>query len=185
MTKTTRLLLTIFLVAFGSLMCLVGTGTSTEKIAEDEGSQVLERFLGNWETETQIRHTGPPVRQFNTAGKAVCNTTLGGTFYEFRSESVPPGESDLQVMTYDKSAQVYRQWVFSSDGYTHTADGTWNAETSTLLWKGKSGEASFVIEDHWLSPDRLEWTLRRTDARGNVLQTISGTGTRLSGRLSK
>jgi hypothetical protein len=126
------------------------------ELKPDDAMAALERFLGSWRTKTQIQHIGPPSREFNTLGKAVCQATLGGKFFEFRSESVPPGESDLQVMTYDKAAKVFRQWVFSSDGYTHTADGTWNAETSTLRWTGKSADATFVIEDHWVSADRLE-----------------------------
>jgi len=65
--------------------------------------------------------------------------------------------------------------VFDSDGYRHEAEGRWNPASSTLRWTGKSAESSFVIEDRWISPNRLEWTLVRTDAGGRRLQTIEGT----------
>lgn len=139
---------------------------------------VLEKFVGQWQTETQLTRTGPPVTTFNTKGRATCERTLGGRYFEFRAETVPPGQSDLQVMTFDAEAGVYRQWVFSSDGYQHEATGTWNPATSTLRWTGKSANTSFVIDDHWVSADRLEWILTRADATGRVVQTITGTVSR-------
>ena len=50
-----------------------------------------------------------------------------------------------------------------------------DAATSTLEWRGKSGDTEFVILDHSVSADRLEWTLRRTKADGTLVQTIAGT----------
>lgn len=143
--------------------------------AASDPAAVLARFLGDWKTHTHIRRVGPPLREFDTAGRATCHQTLGGRYYEFRSESIPSGESDLQIMTYDEDAKLYRQWVFDSDGYTHEADGTWDAATSTLRWTGKSADSTFIILDRWKSPGRLEWTLERKDAAGKSLQTISGT----------
>ena len=81
-------------------------------------------------------------------------------------------------MTYDEAAGVYRQWVFSSDGYRHEATGEWDVKTSTMTWKGKTNDSEFVIEDHWASADRLEWNLVRKDAAGKVVQTITGTVSR-------
>ena len=141
--------------------------------------EVLKKFSGTWETRTRICHEGLPRREFNTRGKATCRQTLGGRYFEFRSRSIPAGQADLQVMTFDVQAGVYRQWVFDSDGYFHQAEGQWDPATSTLRWQGKTADTSFVIEDHWISADRLEWTLLRTDAEGRKLQTIAGTLTRL------
>ncbi len=150
--------------------------------APAEALAVLQKFVGQWQTETHIRRPGPPATTFDTKGRATCQQTLAGRYFEFRAETVPPGQSDLQVMTFDVEAGVYRQWVFSSDGYRHEATGTWNAATNTLRWTGKSGETSFVILDHWASPDRLEWTLTRTDPAGKVVQTITGVVSRAAER---
>lgn len=136
---------------------------------------VLSRFLGVWETQTRIRHEGPPPRELRTHGRAICQQTLEGRYFEFRTQSIPPGQADLQVMTYDRETRVYRQWLFDSDGYYHEAEGQWDPASSTLQWKGKTADTSFVIEDRWISPDRLEWTLVRTDAQGRKLQAIEGT----------
>jgi hypothetical protein len=162
-------------IAIGLLVVLVVLAAKAERYEPAGAQVVLERFLGEWTTHTQIRHFGPPAREFNTRGKAVCQQTLEGRFFEFRSQSVPPGESDLQIMTCDEKTGQYRQWVFASDGYSHEADGTWDPSTSTLRWTGKNAESSFVIEDRWITSDRLDWTLERTDAAGKQIQTINGT----------
>lgn len=99
---------------------------------------------------------------------------LGGRYYEFRTETIPPGDSELQVMTYDEEQKLYRQWVFSSDGYHHEATGTWNPATSTLRWTGKSGDNTFVIDDRFVGPGKLAWTLTRTNPKGQLVQTITG-----------
>jgi hypothetical protein len=140
-----------------------------------EARAVLERFAGEWTTRTRIRQVSPTAREINTQGKATCRATLEGRYFEFRSETVPPGDSELQIMTFDPAAKVYRQWVFASDGYRHEAEGRWDAATTTMRWSGKTADARFVIDDHWVSPDRLQWTLKRTDSQGNLLQTIDGT----------
>jgi hypothetical protein len=139
-----------------------------------EPRAVLDRFLGRWETAATIRKLGDAPREIRTQGEGVCTATLGGRYYEFRTETIPPSDSELQVMTYDAEAKLYRQWVFSSDGYSHTADGIWNAATSTLRWTGKSGTQTFVIDDHFLAPGQLDWMLERKDAAGSVVQTITG-----------
>lgn len=139
---------------------------------------VLQRFAGEWETETLLRRPGPPVREVATKGKATCRATLGGRYLEFRAETIPTGDADFQVMTFDEPTGVYRQWVFSSDGYRHEATGAWNAKTNTMTWQGKTDGGEFVIEDRWASPDRLQWNLVRKDANGKVVQTIAGTVSR-------
>lgn len=139
------------------------------------GLDVLNQFLGVWKTETKIRNEGPPLREIESKGRATCQQTLEGRYFEFRTQSIiPPGSAVLQIMTYDEEKDVYRQWVFDSDGYHHQADGRWDAASSTLKWEGTAEETSFVIDDHWVSPDRLEWTLIRKDKKGRRLQTIEG-----------
>jgi hypothetical protein len=155
----------------------VGAPNDLARIPAD-ALAVLQKFVGDWQTETHLTRPGAapekPAPTIDTRGTATCQPTLGGRYFEFRAETLPPGQADLQVMTFDTEAGVYRQWVFSSDGYRHEATGTWNAATNTLRWTGKSGDTSFVILDHWVSADRLEWTLTRSDAEGKVVQTITG-----------
>jgi hypothetical protein len=139
---------------------------------------VLERFVGDWETETFIRYPGPPARESRTLGRGSGRRMLQGRYVEFRTASVPPGQSDLQIMTYDVGRGRFRQWVFDADGYRHEAEGEWDPATSTLTWRGQIDGAVFVIADRWVSPDRLEWTLTRTAADGRRVQAIHGALTR-------
>jgi hypothetical protein len=154
-------------------VALVTPGTLES--ADSPSDAVLTRFLGVWKTEARIRNYGPPLREVRTSGQAVCRRTLEGRYVEFRTSSIdPPGQAELQVMTYSPEAGLYHQWVFDSDGYRHEATGRWNSATSTLRWEGKVDGATFVIDDHWVSRDRLEWTLTRTAADGRLIQSIEG-----------
>ena len=142
---------------------------------------VLSRFLGEWETTVHIDRQGTAVATERT-GRATCRTTLAGRYFEFRSESTPPGQSDLQIMTYDVATGRYWQWLFDSDGYRHQAEGRWEPASSTLSWKGERDGTAFVIEDRWVTPDRLEWTLTRTAPDGQKRQAIKGVLVRINAR---
>ncbi len=139
---------------------------------------VLDRFLGTWTTEANIHRLLPTKHAVTTRGRGECITTLGGRYYEFRTDTPDignePGDSELQVMTYDAEQKLFRQWVFSSDGYQHEATGTWNPVTSTLRWTGTSGANTFVIDDRFDGSKTLTWTLTRTNPAGQTVQTITG-----------
>ena len=136
---------------------------------------VLAKFVGSWKTEARIRTYGPPPRDVNVSGTGEAQPTLGGQYVEFRTRSIVPADTyELQVMTYDAENRVYLQWVFDSDGYRHETRGKWNPATSILRWEGEAHGAKLVIDDHWVSPDRLEWSLTRTARDGRLLQRIDG-----------
>lgn len=169
-----------------ALLVLVGLAMSPARAEPvdwpPEARAVLSRFVGEWDTQTTIRNEGPPLREFHTRSHAVCRTTLEGRYFEFRTSSIPPGQGDLQVMTYDVKTARYLQWVFDSDGYHHEAEGRWHTATSTLTWEGHADGSDFVIEDHWTARNRLEWTMNRTAADGRQLQRIKGVLTRSKAR---
>jgi hypothetical protein len=157
------------------LLVIVLAIPGTLEPADTPPEAVLSRFLGVWKTEALIRHHGPPVRELRTSGRAAGRLILEDRYVEFRTSSIdPPGLAELQLMTYDPEARLYRQWVSDSDGYRHEALGRWHPATSTLRWEGQVDGATFVIDDRWISRDRLEWTLTRTSADGRLLQTIEG-----------
>jgi hypothetical protein len=145
-----------------------------------EAVEVLSRFLGEWKTTTRIDQQDTAAVE--KTGRATCRTTLGDRYFEFRSESTPAGQSELQIMTYDAGSSRYRQWVFDSDGYYHQADGRWESGSSTLRWTGERGGTAFVIEDRWITPDRLEWTLTRTDPDGRPRAAVAGALVRIKPR---
>ncbi|MEW6278555.1 MAG: DUF1579 family protein [Candidatus Eremiobacterota bacterium] len=155
-------------------LCLLTSPLAAQDRLPAENRAVLDRFVGQWTTEVRIRFLGQSPREFAGRGQAHAEWTLEGRFVEFRGSTLPPGESDLQVMTCDVETGRYRQWLFDSSGYVHEAWGTWDASSSTLTWRG----SDFVIQDRFVTPDRLEWSLVRTAPDGSVLQRIEGVVTR-------
>ena len=157
------------------IVALAFLGPGTLQSEERPPDVVLDRFVGRWTTEAVITNFGQRVREVRTRGHAIGRRGLDGGRVEFRTSSVdPPGMEEVQVMTYDAEAGLYRQWVSDSDGYRHEARGRWDPATSTLTWEGQAEGTVFVIADSWVSPHRLEWTLTRTSANGELRQTIRG-----------
>jgi hypothetical protein len=143
-----------------------------EAALPQEAVRVLQRFVGTWTTDTTItRHD--PQATLRSRGRAEACWTMEGRFVEFRSHTIPPGSSDLQVMTYDAESGRFVQWLFDSSGYVHQAYGRWLPDTSTLIWHGEVAGAAFVIHDRFEATD-LMWALVRKDGRGRLLQTIEG-----------
>jgi hypothetical protein len=99
---------------------------------------------------------------------------LGGCFVVFPTESVPPGQVEIQIMTYDEDTAAYRQWVLDSVGYTHHTVGEWDPASATLLWSGANTAEPFVIDDRWAPARRPEWRLRQTTATGELVEPIAG-----------
>ena len=141
---------------------------------------VLDLFLGRWTTHVVIEKNG---RRFEANGTAEGHPTLEGTFVEFRGHSLPPGESDLQLMTRLEDGSYY-QWLFDSSGYRHEATGTWDPETRVLRWEGTLLDERFVIYDRFVGDDRLEWTLVHKDQDGTTVRKIEGVLVKESGNSS-
>jgi hypothetical protein len=111
--------------------------------------EVLGYFVGRWDITVELR-------EGTRRGQAECVWTMDDTYVEFRS--LADGESDLQIMTW--SDGEFLMWYFDSSGYRHEATGSWDPATRVLTWKGPNG---LLIEDHWVSPERLEWTMLRSN----------------------
>jgi uncharacterized protein DUF1579 len=157
------------------MLSLAVAGAGCRTFEASDSADALDRFVGRWTTQAVIRIHAPTVREVRTVGRAVGHRTLEGRYVEFRTATVEPaGTAELQIMTYDTPIGTYVQWVFDSDGYRHELRGRWDPAASTLRWEGDVDGARLVIDDRWVSRDRLEWTLTRTAADGRLLQTIQG-----------
>lgn len=127
-------------------------------LLQSPAREVLNRFVGDWNVSVEIVR---PDRTIESRGRAHGEWTLEGSYVEFRSWTIPAGDSDLQVMTYDRDTGRFQQFLFDSSGYRHQAEGVWDDRSSTLVWTGRG----LRIEDRFRGPDRLEWTAVRPNAR--------------------
>jgi hypothetical protein len=164
--------------AFG--ICVAATALAAEGTSPPpEPGAVLGRFIGQWETQAWLQGRSGPDSAVELQARGEGRWIVGGRFVEFRTENVPPGQVEIQIMTYDEDMAAYRQWVFDSDGYTHESVGEWEPATATLYWRGQNTARSFVIDDRFVTPRRLEWSLRLTTETGEVLVPISGVRTKI------
>lgn len=98
--------------------------------------EVLESFvLGRWTTSATQRKFKPPEESKLTTALE-CAAILRGWFLEGR-ETAPPGEQeDYWLTTFDPDAKKYRFWSFASSGQSALTEGTYDAGSKTMLWKG-------------------------------------------------
>ncbi len=164
--------------AIGVCIAVAAAADEQSSLPADAGA-VLGLFVGQWEFEVRIRARDPSVPVLEARGRGEGRWILDGRFVEFRTQTVPPGQLEIQIMTYDVEAGVYRQWVFDAQGYTHEAEGEWDPETTTLIWSGQNAAGPFVIDDRWVTPRRLEWRLLLSTPDGELVEPIAGVVTKV------
>jgi hypothetical protein len=170
LTVTTRACLAATIAIFFAAAAAANDQTSLPSGA----SGVLGLFVGQWEFEVRILPQNPSDSAIEARGHGEGRWILDGRFVEFRTRSVPPGQLEIRIMTYDVETHDYRQWLFDARGYTHEAVGEWDPETKTLIWSGENTAGPFIINDRWVTPHRLEWRLRLFGPDGESVEPISG-----------
>ena len=113
---------------------------------------VLDRFLGRWETAATIRRLGYCRPRFARKGRASASRRSKAAITSSAPPRIPASDSELQVMTYDAEAKVYRQWVFSSDGYRTRPRARGIRPPPRFAGPADPARNTFVIDDHFVGP---------------------------------
>lgn len=134
--------------------------------------QVLDRFVGNWETVVTNKATGDKVT--STQSRKWSNA---GTFVLSEDQDVATKRESHFLVTYDPKSKQYRA-CFINDEFTTPLVGTWDETAQTMTWKSTdipfqhSGVNRLIDKDHW------EWTMTITNPEGKVVLELSAKQTR-------
>jgi hypothetical protein len=144
---------------------------------------VLRRFVGRWRTHVVIKPANIAPRELRVDGTGTGLVTLGGRYMEYRAVTdAAPGratEEDLQINTWDAAANVYRHWIFDSEGNRFERTGTLDKTRQVLTWTANELGGTVVIRDRFVDANRIEWDLVRRDSTGLVTMRIDAWMTRL------
>jgi len=141
--------------------------------------KVLDRFVGNWDSETTVRLSEGKPRDSKLKGTISVEWTLGSRFVQWKGSSIPAGFEDLQLLTFDAGKKTYRHWYFSSEGIGDDSTGTWDEETRTMTWKGDLRDGSSLLNVvRFTDKDTQEWKLVVKDKAGKALTEMHGKLTR-------
>ena len=136
----------------------------------------LDNFAGSWKIEIDE----------NMSGSAEANWVLGGRYLEYKTRLVDSqGRTTIELRhlyTYDKSANIYRAWIFSSsDDFTAQGEAEWDDARKTLTshLRGSNSQSMKIVAD--FSESNLEkWTIQVIDANGVKQGEIAGTNRRIA-----
>lgn len=138
--------------------------------------KVLERLVGTWKSENVLKTALATPTTSPNVGK---NTLiLGGHFIENKNYNNEGVLLNINIFSYDAKAQVYRQWLFMSDGNTLESTGTWDADTRTLTFTKEQGGNKGVFSMRFVDDDTVHTNIIWKDAAGKVTFDFEGKATR-------
>lgn len=169
-----RVLLRI-LFAAASVVC----GTAPARAAEEGAPkppelQVLERLVGEWNSESVSRVAEWTPVEARTTGVLTREWMLNGFFVQERA--MQSDTDALVIFTYDSSKRSYRYWQFNGKGHAFETSGQWDEASKTLnctadLDNGLTNTSSIQFIDN----DTHTWKAIVRDRQGKVYFDGEGT----------
>lgn len=138
--------------------------------------KILNRFLGNWDTEVVSKPAEWSPKEFTSKGVSSFEWMLDGRFMKNSSKAVAPEKAEsFQLMTYNPVAKKYFMWFFDSSGTVSEAEGTWDAENATLTWTSQPDEnLTAVNRIRFTDKDSIAWTMLIRDKNNKIYLDLRG-----------
>lgn len=168
-----RLILAILMSVTVCVMAsMSGTVSSQEPAKRSAELQVLDHFIGDWETEIAVKGTNEKSTSFQSR-----KWSREGTFVLSEERDLSTKKESHFAITYDSQGKHYRA-CFINENATVPLLGTWDAQSRTMHWK--SSDVSFKHEgaNHFIDADHAEWTMTVTSPDGKVVLELSAKQTR-------
>ncbi|HYP69118.1 MAG TPA: hypothetical protein VEP67_12825 [Thiobacillaceae bacterium] len=128
---------------------------------------VFGRFVGRW--DIQAKTTQP--QRSKMAYSETYEWTLDGKFIQGRTGRKADGSYDIAYGTYDKKADGYPFWIFSSSGsYTYLAPAKWYSGKQMMEWENpKDWDVAYHSRCYFPDADNRACNLIIKDWKGKVL----------------
>jgi hypothetical protein len=155
------------------LAALAAASAPPSSIADDAPKrsaelQVLERFIGDWQTEIIVKPTG---EKFNTTESR--KWSREGQFVLSEDLNLSTKKEAHFLLTYDPSAKVYRA-CYIDEGNAQIFLGTWDKDNETMKWTSPDGASSKHTGTYrFIDKDHVEWSMVVTGPDGKVLVELS------------
>ena len=130
--------------------------------------QVLDGFIGSWETVVTIKTTG---EKFNTTQNR--KWSKEGKFVLSEDLNLSSKKEAHFLMTYDPNAKVYRS-CYIEEGNAVILLGTWNKDTQTMKWNSTDAAGSkHAGITRFIDKDHVEFSMVMMDPDGKVVFEVS------------
>jgi hypothetical protein len=156
------------------LAVLVTAGVPAPLSADDAPKrsaelQVLDRFIGEWETVVTNKTTG---QTFNTVESRRWSRL--GEFVLSEDQNLSTKKEAHFLITYDPNAKVYRACFIEEAGAALLL-GTWDNKAQMMKWTSPPEvSAKFTGTHRIIDKDHTEWSMKVTGSDGKVFVELSG-----------
>lgn len=131
--------------------------------------QVLERFVGDWETVVTNKVTG---QKFNTIESRRWSRL--GEFLLSEDQNLATKKEAHFLITYDPNAKVFRA-SFIEEASAALFLGTWDDKAQTMRWTSPPEvTVKFTGTHRIIDKDHTEWSMTVTGPDGTVFAALSG-----------
>lgn len=134
--------------------------------------QVLDRYIGEWETTITIAATGDTAKSTQSR-----KWSREGKFVLSEDQDVETKRESHFLMTYDAKSKHYRA-CFINDEFTVPMVGTWDEKAQTMKWKSENIAFKHEGVNRYIDKDHFEWTMSVTNPEGQVVLELSAKQTR-------
>jgi hypothetical protein len=164
-----RIAITLAVLTVVAIRC-VNAGDPTNRSVE---LQVLDRFIGSWESVFTIKATG---EKFNTIENR--RWSKEGKFVLSEDLNLSSKKEAHFLMTYDPNAKAYRA-CFIEEGNAVVLLGTWDKDAQVMKWAGPDGAgAKHTGATRFIDKDHVELSMLVVGPDGKVLVELSAKQTR-------
>lgn len=134
--------------------------------------QVLERYIGDWETVVTVKGTGEKLASVQSR-----TWSKEGKFVLSEERELSTKRESQFLVTYDSKGAQYRA-CFINDEFTVPLLGKWVEKSQTMTWKSSDIAFKHDIIQRFIDKDNVEWSMTVTNPEGKVVLDISAKQTR-------
>jgi hypothetical protein len=161
-----------FVVAVLMTASLPGSVAAEDTPKRSAELQVLDRYLGEWETTITNKATGEKINTIQSR-----KWSREGKFILSEDQDVGTKRESHFLMTYDAKSKQYRA-CFINDEFTVPLLGTWDEKARVMTWKSSDVAFKHAAVHRFLDKDTVEWTMTVTSPEGKVVLELSAKQTR-------
>jgi hypothetical protein len=131
--------------------------------------QVLDRFIGEWETVVTNKTTG---QKFNTIESRKWSRL--GEFILSEDQNLSTKKEAHFLITYDPNGKVYRA-CFIEEASAALLLGTWDNKAQTMNWTSPPEVSTKFSGTHRIiDKDHTDWSMKVAGPDGTVFVELSG-----------
>ena len=156
-------------------LLLLATGI-TNGLRAETPTEVMERRIGTWITETTSREAAWTPEKTITKGEETIRWTLDKRVMATEGWAQPGDLKSTGMLLYDEQTGQYRSWWFNNKGIfpRYETIGRWDANTETLELRSDLDGNKQTVKLVFTNKDRIDWTMVIKNRDDELMMDVFG-----------